>query len=435
MAFKIDSEWMEVEADIRPELDATYGRLGININDAWATEFEAQNGSRGERVEIPAYPLAEWVAENWWALLYEPEKGSGSKREAGFQARHWFGTAREGFAVPDLWLVSVGGEKIEVESHPYFFSHARILMPQDLKENFALREIESSLSGFVSGVVSRLQTKGFEDTLLQQIWSEFLSFSPEDIKLSRLLGALGLSPYASDPSIEELLSSVMSGTSDKVAEDFCEAAEQGDIFEAANDVLRSISDLPSEPKLDLGKLFQVDHRMSNTPWRTGVAAVDTVRNHFGFDAADPQGGDKFLAAIGASPIISARDGYHDIEEPVVHGSLRRDKSVLQMSLIRRRPEARRFDAARACLLAWDQQSDGDRLVTRAKVRDQQASRAFAAELLAPIQYIKKRVSNNLLSVYRANEIAQELSVSPAVVNWQAGNNRIEVVGSRRMTRN
>ena len=435
MALRIDSEWTEVEPDVRPELDATYGRLGININDAWASEFESQNGLKSDRIEGPAYPLAEWIAENWWSLLYEPEKSSGSKYDPHFRARHWLGTAREGFALPDMWIYASGKGSVEIQTEPYYFTHSRLLMPSDFSVKLNVVGVESDLKSFVASVIERLNHKGFQDTLLHKIWSEFTDLDASEQKFCRLLGALGLSPYASDQGIEDLLGQILSGASDQVTEDFCDAADQGDIYDAADDMFHSLKQLDSEPVLDLSSLFGRPFRDNSMPWRVGVMAANQAREHFGINVLDPNGGTGFFDAIEAGAVIEADEGRRDIDEPVVHGSLRRTGGGVQMNLIRQRPEARRFDAARSCFIAWTQSTGGDRLVTRARVRDQQASRAFAAELLAPLQYIKSRASNNILSVYRANEIAEELAISPAVVKWQAENGRMEVVGGRHIIRN
>jgi hypothetical protein len=89
---------------------------------------------------------------------------------------------------------------------------------------------------------------------------------------------------------------------------------------------------------------------------------------------------------------------------------------------------RRFAAARAAFVAWMAPDKSSRLITRARTRDQQASRAFAGEMLAPIGYIRKRVGGGHLPVssYRIEEIADELNISPLVVQYQARNNRIGV---------
>jgi hypothetical protein len=71
--------------------------------------------------------------------------------------------------------------------------------------------------------------------------------------------------------------------------------------------------------------------------------------------------------------------------------------------------------------------DASRLVTRARTREQQASRAFAAEMVAPIGYIRRRGGGQgALSSSRVEELARELQVSTQVVMYQAQNNRISV---------
>jgi|ERR1700730_1967885 hypothetical protein len=88
---------------------------------------------------------------------------------------------------------------------------------------------------------------------------------------------------------------------------------------------------------------------------------------------------------------------------------------------------RRFAAARAAFLGWTCSGPRcSRLITGARTRDQQMSRAFAAELLAPIDYIRKYAEVGLSS-FRMDEIASELGVSATVIRYQALNNRLQVV--------
>ena len=68
-------------------------------------------------------------------------------------------------------------------------------------------------------------------------------------------------------------------------------------------------------------------------------------------------------------------------------------------------------------------------MTHAVTRDQQASRAFAAELLAPIDYIKAQTSGNKLHYQRVFDLATELGVEPGVVSKQAQNNGIMFAAS------
>lgn len=434
MALRIDSEWIDLDPDVKPEFDATFGRLGINANGAWLTAFETQHGARGDRIEVPAYPLAEWIAENWWALLHEPEKEPSSKHDPGFRARHWLGTAREGFALPDAWIFSGGRESIEIQSKATLLSHARMVFPTEMSAQLVGGEVELALRIFVASVITRLDEKGYKDTLLQQIWSVFNELDQNERKFARLLGAMGLSPYSEEGGIEIILNDFMKSASERVTEDLCEASDEGDFVGAAEDTLRSLKELDNEPEIDLSSIFSIGQLRARKPWRLGLDAANAVRARLNINPADREGGTRFFDHLSLSDFLSGNRGFREAEDPVVHGSLRRSANRLQTNLIRIRPESRRFDAARSCFLAWNQASEGERLITKARVPDQQASRAFAAELLAPIQYIRSRTSNNLLSPFRAAEIADELSVSQAVVTWQANNNSINIVGNRQQTR-
>jgi hypothetical protein len=91
-----------------------------------------------------------------------------------------------------------------------------------------------------------------------------------------------------------------------------------------------------------------------------------------------------------------------------------------------REAQRRFTAARAAFLGWAGDTDASHLVTAAITRDQQASRAFAAEIIAPIGYIRARARNGVLSSYRVQEIADELKAPIGAVKYQAINHGLHV---------
>jgi hypothetical protein len=68
----------------------------------------------------------------------------------------------------------------------------------------------------------------------------------------------------------------------------------------------------------------------------------------------------------------------------------------------------------------------ERLITHAMTRNQQASRAFAAELLAPIKYIQSQRTGHKLPYHRVQEIAHQLRIGSDVVTKQALNNGIQI---------
>ncbi len=69
------------------------------------------------------------------------------------------------------------------------------------------------------------------------------------------------------------------------------------------------------------------------------------------------------------------------------------------------------------------------LVTVARTDRQKCNRAFAAEFLAPAQWIRERIDGSQVSPDEMDDWAQELGVSTVVVGHQIENHRLaEVAG-------
>ncbi|MCC6581743.1 MAG: hypothetical protein IT440_15025 [Phycisphaeraceae bacterium] len=83
--------------------------------------------------------------------------------------------------------------------------------------------------------------------------------------------------------------------------------------------------------------------------------------------------------------------------------------------------SQRFLEARGLFHAAYLCENGPRLVTRAHDWDQQASRGFAAELLAPRYLVAQRVRLDDSDECAIRELAEELEVSEQLIYWQARN--------------
>jgi hypothetical protein len=89
---------------------------------------------------------------------------------------------------------------------------------------------------------------------------------------------------------------------------------------------------------------------------------------------------------------------------------------------------REFAAARASFLAWLSDDRDSRLVTTARTRQQRASRAFGAELLAPAGYLKKRLGKEKdVSPFMLDKVSNDIGVASTIVRWQAQNNNYRIL--------
>jgi Zn-dependent peptidase ImmA (M78 family) len=79
-------------------------------------------------------------------------------------------------------------------------------------------------------------------------------------------------------------------------------------------------------------------------------------------------------------------------------------------------------------LAWLSDDNASRLVTTAKTRQQRASRAFGAELLAPAKFINKRLGTEQdVSPFTLDKISNEIGVASTIVRLQAQNNGYRIL--------
>ena len=84
-------------------------------------------------------------------------------------------------------------------------------------------------------------------------------------------------------------------------------------------------------------------------------------------------------------------------------------------------------AGRAAFFFWTGHSEDRRLITDAATRDQQASRAFAAELLIPQAYLRSKAEANKLRWDQVHSIAEHAVVSLDVIKHQALNCGLQLV--------
>ena len=105
---QFEIEWLDGSRIQGLELAATFARVQIRVGESILTRaFDHETNAVRDFVLVPLYPLAEWLASNWWTLIHESENPA-SRRHHGFHGRHCLGAEREGYAFPRLELVSWG---------------------------------------------------------------------------------------------------------------------------------------------------------------------------------------------------------------------------------------------------------------------------------------------------------------------------------------
>jgi hypothetical protein len=192
-------------AHVSDEIGVTLSALSVFLDEVNITAFSAESEASSDHLELPTYYLAEWIAENWWAILWEPRKSEDSGPDSGdFLTRHSLLSAEHGFLLPQLMIVSNGryinlsaqARRVQ-NSDVHFYNRAVALIDRP--------QVEDVLSKFVAGTTERLSLAGIRDTHLQACWDAIQSTKDEQRSYCEMLGALGLSPYAPADEIDAIL--------------------------------------------------------------------------------------------------------------------------------------------------------------------------------------------------------------------------------------
>ena len=166
-AFRFNRTWLKRKGS--SELEASFCQLSITVDDVNVSEFLDENKARYDHLEIPAYFLAEWIAENWWPLLWEPRKSEDAPEEADFIARHSILAAQHGFALPRVQFIPMG-QSIHISAKPRFAALAEARFRNAATAVTLRDDVEREFRRFVEATIQRLDQAAIFDTGLQQAW-------------------------------------------------------------------------------------------------------------------------------------------------------------------------------------------------------------------------------------------------------------------------
>ncbi len=369
---KFSIEWEDPCAAKGDELRATWCRLSIRVGQTPVTRVHDERAQTvREAVYCSAYPLAEWFAFNWWPLLNESERPSSAAE------RHNLRFAREGFALPNLEFFSEDS-LVRAVWKPYRPASAPVRF---LDEGFALLErkaFASELQAFLGKVVARLESCGVSHSSLTDEWKAILETPGAEKEFCETAGALGLDPY----NLED---------------------------QKADEIFSVTKNLPGEMR------------------REFFLAADSnalTRKEFGLGSSTkPLSTDKLCGLKkGNLPVIRVGD------EHQLDGVIKLPTNLgPQVATSKERASSKSYLLARALCEYLCSDSEESALLTRISSDRQKRNRAFAAELLAPAEGIRKLLSGSRIARDELTEVAARLGVSEWLIEHQVQNHRIAAV--------
>lgn len=417
-AFEINTAWQSRKG--ASELDVTMSDLRITVGDRNVSEYEEEiSHERSDHLEIPAYFLAEWIAENWWPLLWEPRKNEDAKDDPDFLLRHSILAAQHGFVLPNVKLIPAG-RVLQIEAEARDVSLADVRFRNAAVASGPREVIEHQLRSFVSAVCGRLDQGHVHGTELQEAWAAVLDVAPDEQLFCRLAGALGMDPNEVSDATATLLDRLLERLGERLLMDLCLVSPAASFETIAGTAEAAFAGLGVAPATNIEPLVSLPTPADNfaaPAWRRGVQAARQLRTRLGIRETDPSGTNRVFSLL---KLATDRYGEDRTNEASLTGAVARDEAEARVALLQPSLPQRRFTAARAIYMAWTSEEHETRYLTSAVTRDQQASRAFAAELTAPLALLQSRRS--MLTRDGIQDLAAELQIGPDVVTKQAWNN-------------
>jgi hypothetical protein len=428
-------EWESGSGVRAAEHRATWARLEISIGLDYVTLVEDRESQSSRRsIYCSLYPIAEWIAFNWWFLradarptpeLTQTRTGlrvaASDVAERSRLDRRNLQSAGDGFVWPYLVIVPEGDstrlvwrrDESPIPGRPIrFLSQGEALVDK--------QATELALASFVEAVLTRLEEQGVTDTSLEKEWSAVKQMDHDEEEFCLATARLGLDPFSEASEVEAEILRAAEELEGHVFGDFLDAVSPRRIgagLDWISNARRLIGQSASQTSTTVSELRKELRRRGQgrggRPWEVGWQQAAEVRGSLGTPPADIFAIDKLLdsrirrvddrglQAVGGAPNEAT---------PVV-------------ALGRQQPrKTRRFTLARAL---WHVLYEDEPLflVTSAYTDRQKVGRAFAAELLAPAKGIAERLGGptDVVLSEDLEQVAEHFRVSTMVIEHQVEN--------------
>lgn len=424
--FKI--EWLGSDGVRAPELAATWARLEVWVGADCVTQVEdRETSSARTAIYCSLYPLAEWIAYNWWFLNAHsrvPLPFVKPRAELNGGPRDWWQfhnmrASGDGFLWPNLTLIPEGQfASAYWEADPTLPDSWPIRYLGQGRALLGSADTSAALGRFVDTVLDRLDELQVRSTRLHEEWDAVRAADSDEAEFSIAAARLGIDPYDIDENTAAALTQAGEAFEPPLLMEFLDSVESRSLGVGVEWIERGTKRLQS---LTTGASSRVPHvrtlptdNASDLPWEAGYRQARAVRTQLRASEERP-------LDLGSVFVI------RQMEAPdpglVALGGLSTSGAAGLVVGRRLYVQTQRFVEARAL---WHLVSEKPRtrfLVTTSHSGRQRIERAFAAELLAPARGIASLLESELTRVDDSDvdRLARHYRVSPLVIEHQIQN--------------
>lgn len=406
------------------ELAQTTGWLVIEINGRYATRNEdrwAKTVRSG--VLVSGYPLALWLASSWWRLRSEVAPvGSPS---ISWRMAHELSAGGYGYAWPPIVFVS-DGELVEVRCQAV---EGDAWAPVSYLANFVERvgtsDFDTASREFIELVLARLDAVGVYNSDLQLLWRDLVSelAVAEASRWRSLEARFGFDPDEAPTPLPSAVEGLIVAAGPSAADEVASACAGDDALAKIDEAKRLAFAYGPTGSIPIPRFVPSADRVdgdASTPWDRGHELARMTRADAGLPGGPISDG-RLCEMLGLR--IDDLKGRRVPTKRLELGLAVRSEHPNRFTYVFRkaRKEARRFEAARFLGDFLVAPSDDRWLpIADTKTARQKFQRAFAAELLMPIQELSGFMGDDFSSA-RMELAAEEFQTSPLAVRSHLAN--------------
>lgn len=437
-SFEFRIEWQDAPGVTTPELAATWARYELWIGGRCVTQVETTDSTYRRGVYGSLYPLASWIASNWWLLTSHVRPTAIDTRSWSWQyllAQPWlrhhnFRAAGDGMAWPDLTVVPEGAVAQLAWRQEYERHSGLVRFASDGRAWLTSEELRASLTAIVRRVLDRLEETGLPKTELAEEWRAVGAGDAEEQDFCRTAARLGLDPYSVADETAEAIIRVADAIPAEIAGDFFDSVEvyalqgaadwtrkaesaAGRAAAGATETIQAI-----QQSMDMQSLVRAGRTDTDRPWLTGYEMARVFRRELAARDTDPFDTDSW---VGIGHVGESSHGIYALA--AVSG----DKCGVVLGNQTPGPGPQRFGQARALGKVLIRPGQRKYILSVARPQDERIARAFAAELLAPASGIASFLKESGSDDDAMEAAASHFKVSPLVIRHQRDN---QLVGQR-----
>ena len=340
--------WIDTDIGSADERE-TFTRLKIMAGNAIVTRaFGKRGGGETEALNVPLFPLADFIAKQWWPLLYEPVRPQPQK---AFAARHRLDLPMHGYAFPAVGLCSAGDDAVIVDWMVMDNDHSPLKFltnPSREPLQISRDDIEPELMDLVESALARLQSGTRAHATLIENWERVRETleSPDQINYCKAAGRLGVDPYEPE-SVD--ISQFVGNLPEDLFNDISEASDLSHIADTtkwAEEVRDTLDKCPTIDVEAFGQPLRDD--LHGLPGDLGFRAARMLRLRLGLPDDDPKRATAaILGEADSNAGVLTRRGPDRMT-----GLAHRTNGVAHIGTIAASARQRHFRACSAAYIAW-----------------------------------------------------------------------------------